>query len=208
MAATDTTAVTLTWILSLLLNNREALEKVQQELDLQVGRDRPVEESDIKNLIYLQAVIKETLRLYPAGPLSVPHEAMSDCVVAGYDIKAGTRLLIHIYKIQRDPSVWTDPLEFRPERFLTTHKDFDVRGQTFEFMPFGSGRRMCPGVSFALQTMSLALASLLQGFNLRTPLDEPVDMTEGLGLTMLKATPLQPELSPRLPHDCYVQSSV
>ncbi|XWS21112.1 hypothetical protein CRYUN_Cryun30bG0027400 [Craigia yunnanensis] len=203
LTASDTTMVTLTWILSLLLNNRHALKKAQEELDIHVGKDKLVEESDIKMLVYLQAIIKETLRLYPAAPLSVPHESIEDCVVGGYHIPAGTRLLINIYKLHHDPRVWSDPYEFQPERFLTTYKDFDVRGQNFELIPFGSGRRMCPGISFAFQVLELTLASLLQGFEFGTPLDEAVDMSEAIGLTNLKATPLQVLITPRLPAFCY-----
>ncbi|XP_022752262.1 cytochrome P450 CYP82D47-like [Durio zibethinus] len=203
LAASDTTMVTLTWALSLLLNNRDALKKAQEELDIHVGKDKLVEESDLKKLVYLQAVVKETLRLYPPGPLSLPHESMEDCVVSGYHIPAGTRLLINLNKIHRDPKVWSYPCEFQPERFLTTFKDFDVKGQNFELIPFGSGRRMCPGVSFALQVLELTLASLLQGFELGTPSDESVDMTEAIGLTNLKATPLQVFVTPRLPAFCY-----
>lgn len=203
LAASDTTMVTLTWALSLLLNNRNALKKAQEELDINVGKEKAVNESDINKLVYLQAIIKETLRLYPAGPLSLPHESMEDCVVSGYHIPAGTRLLTNIYKLHRDPQIWSNPCEFQPERFLTAYKDFDVRGQNFELIPFGSGRRMCPGVSFALQVLELTLASLLQGFELVTPSNEPVDMSEAIGLTNLKTTPLQVFLTPRLPSFCY-----
>ncbi|XVF85205.1 hypothetical protein PTKIN_Ptkin17bG0099300 [Pterospermum kingtungense] len=203
LTASDTTMVTLIWALSLLLNNRIALKKAQEELDIHVGKHKLVEETDIKKLVYLQAIIKETLRLYPAGPLAVPHESMEDCFVSGYHIPAGTRLLTNLYKIHRDPRVWSHPSEFQPERFLTTYKDFDVRGQNFELIPFGSGRRMCPGVSFALQVLELTLASLLQGFELETPSDEPVDMSEATGMTNLKTTPLQVSVTPRLPAFCY-----
>ncbi|XP_074284343.1 cytochrome P450 CYP82D47-like [Silene latifolia] len=203
LAATDTTSVSLTWALSLLLNNKDALKKTQAELDSIVGKQRQVEESDLKNLVYLQAVVKETLRLYPAAPLSVPRESIEDCTVDGYHIPAGTQLFVNLYKIHRDPNTWEEPCEFRPERFLTTHKDYDVRGQSFEFMPFGSGRRICPGISFALQFMQLTLASLIHGFEISTPADKSVDMTEGFGLTNLKATPLEVLLTPRLPEYLY-----
>ncbi|KAE8679889.1 putative Cytochrome P450 [Hibiscus syriacus] len=203
LAASDTTMVTLTWAMSLLLNNRDELRKLQQELDIHVGKERLVQESDIKNLVYLKAIIKETLRLYPAGPLGVPHESMEDCTVRGYHISAGTRLFINLSKLHRDPRVWSDPCEFRPQRFLTTHKDIDLRGQNFELIPFSSGRRMCPGVSFGVQVLELVLASVVQGFELKTPLDEVVDMSEGIGLTNLKATPLQLLITPRLPSSCY-----
>ncbi|XP_057987592.1 cytochrome P450 82A1-like [Hevea brasiliensis] len=121
----------------------------------------------MRNLVYLQAVIKETLRLYPAAPLSGSHESMEDCTVGGFHIPKGARLLVNLWKMHRDPRVWLDPCEFRPERFFTTHKDFDVRGQNFEFLTFGSGRRMCSGVSFALQVMQLTLASLLYAFDIQ-----------------------------------------
>ncbi|KAK6245332.1 hypothetical protein SCA6_008422 [Theobroma cacao] len=203
LGGTDTTTVTITWALSLLLNHRDVLEKAQHELDTYVGRERPVQESDVKNLVYLQAIIKETTRLYPAGPLSVMHESVEDCTTAGYFIPAGTRLLVNLSKLQRDPKAWSNPDEFRPERFLTTHKHFDVRGQNYELIPFGSGRRVCPGISFALQVLQFSLASLLQAFEITTPSDEPVDMGEGAGLTNLKATPLEVILTPRLPLHLY-----
>ena len=203
LAATDTTTVTLTWALSLLLNNREALKKAKQELDIQVGRERQVKESDVKNLEYLQAILKETMRLYPAAPLLVPHESLEDCTLAGYNIPIGTRLLVNVPKLHRDLSVWVNPIEFRPERFLTTHKDADVKGQHFELIPFGSGRRMCPGILFALQVTQLTLATLLHTFEIATPSNEPVDMTEKVGLTNLKATPLEVSLTPCLAAQAY-----
>ncbi|RXH73145.1 hypothetical protein DVH24_012829, partial [Malus domestica] len=198
---TDPTTAVLTWVLSLLLNNREALKKAQEELDNQVGREMQVKESDVKSLVYLQAIIKETLRLYPHSPLSIPHECIEDCNVGNgtnYHVKTGTRLLIHW-----NPNVCLDPFRFQPERFLTTHKDFDVRGHNFEFIPFGSGRRMCPRVSLGLQVVQLTLAQLLHGFEIATPPDEPVDMTESSGVTNMKATPLEVLLSPRLPAKLY-----
>ncbi|XP_015884699.3 cytochrome P450 CYP82D47 [Ziziphus jujuba] len=203
LAGTDTATVTLTWSLALLLNNRGALKKAQQELDEHVGRDRQVKESDLNKLVYLQAILKETLRLYPAGPLSIPHESMEDCTVGGYHVPKGIRLLVNLSKIHRDPKIWSDPNEFRPERFLTTHKAVDVRGQNFELIPFGSGRRMCPGVSLALQFMQLTLAALLHGFDMATPSNEAVDMSEKFGLTNMKASPLDVLLTPRLPANLY-----
>ncbi|KAI9118326.1 hypothetical protein K1719_010658 [Acacia pycnantha] len=178
LAATDTTTVTLTWALSLLMNNPEVLKKAVHELDSQVGKERIVVESDLKNLHYLQAIIKEAMRLYPAAPLSVIHESMEDCTVAGYHIPSGTRLLTNLSKIHRDPRVYEDPLEFKPERFLTTHKNIDLRGQHFELIPFGAGRRICPGISFALQITQLTLASLLHGFDVSTVDNQAVDMRE------------------------------
>ncbi|KAK4274735.1 hypothetical protein QN277_017918 [Acacia crassicarpa] len=198
LAATDTTIVTLIWALSLLMKNPEVLKKAVHELDSEVGKERLVVESDLKNLHYLQAIIKEAMRLYPAAPLSVIHESMEDCTVAGYHIPSGTRLLTNLSKIHRDPRVYEDPLEFRPERFLTTHKNIDFRGQRFELIPFGAGRRMCPGVSFALQIMQLTIANLLHGFDIANPDNQAVDMREQVGLTNIKASPLHVLLTPRL----------
>ncbi|KAM4129621.1 hypothetical protein ACJW30_01G037600 [Castanea mollissima] len=203
LAASDTSTITLTWALSLLLNNPETLTKSQEELDIHIGRERQVKESDMKNLVYLQAILKETMRLYPAAPLLVPHESMEDCTLVGYHVPAGTRLIVNLPKLHRDPNVWVYPNEFRPERFLTTHKDVDVRGQNFELIPFGSGRRMCPGISFALQVTQLTLATLLHAFEISSPSDEPVDMTEKGGLTNQKATPLDVYLTPRLHAQIY-----
>ncbi|XP_038704589.1 cytochrome P450 CYP82D47-like [Tripterygium wilfordii] len=203
LGATDTTTVTLTWALSLLINHPHVLEKAQQELDNIVGRERPVEDSDVKDLVYLQAITKEVMRLYPAAPLSVPHESSEDCTLSGYHIPAGTRLLVNLSKLLRDPDEWSEPNEFRPERFLTTQKDFDVRGASFEYIPFGTGRRVCPGISFALQVMHLTLAKLLHGFEISSPTGGPVDMVEGVGLTNLKAHPLEVHFSPRHPAHLY-----
>ncbi|KAM0060734.1 putative cytochrome P450 [Helianthus debilis subsp. tardiflorus] len=202
-AGSDTTSVTLTWALSLLLNNPDTLKTAQDEIDEHVGRDRRVEESDIKNLAYLDAIIKETLRLYPAAPLSVPHESMEDCVVSGYDIPKGTRLLANLWKIHREPNIWSDPCEFKPERFLTSQKDIDLKGNHFELLPFGTGRRMCPGVYFALQVLPLALANVIQQFVIKKTSNEPIDMSESSGLTTSKATPLEVLLAPRLSDKMY-----
>ncbi|KAH9753340.1 Xanthotoxin 5-hydroxylase CYP82C4 [Citrus sinensis] len=203
IAGLDTTTVTLTWVISLLLNHRDILDKVQNELDIQVGTKRQVNESDLKNLVYLQATLKEAMRLYPAVPLLIPHEAIEECTVNGYHVPAGTQLLINVWKLQRDPRVWEEPCKFQPERFLTKHKDIDVRGQHLELLPFGSGRRMCPGVSFALQVMQFTIASLLQGFDFATPSNEPLDMGEGFGLTMEKSRPLEVLIAPRLSASLY-----
>ncbi|KAI3962103.1 hypothetical protein MKW92_042901, partial [Papaver armeniacum] len=208
LAATDTTSVSLTWALSLLLTNPRVLRTVQDELDTVVGKERNVEDRDVNDLVYLQAVIKETLRLYPAGPLAAPHEAIENCNVGGYEVKAGTRLLVNLWKIHRDPRVWSDSLEFKPERFLPREdgagggveaSKLDFRGQDFVYTPFGSGRRMCPGINFAAQTLHMTLARLLHAFDFDNESNGLViDMTEGSGLTMPKVTPLEVHLRPRL----------
>ena len=203
MGGHDTTFVTLTWALSLILNNREVLEKAQDELDVQVGKHRQVDETDIKNLVYLQAIVKETMRLYPAAPLSAPRQAMEDCTVAGFHIPAGTRLMVNLWKLHRDPNIWSNPSEFQPERFLKEHANLDARGQDFEYVPFGSGRRMCPGISLALQVLHLTLARLLHGFEMGRVSDALIDMSEGPGITIPKETPLEVILCPRLHSSLY-----
>ncbi|XP_062024785.1 cytochrome P450 CYP82J17-like [Rosa rugosa] len=205
LAGSESISISLTWTVSLLLNNRDTLKLAQEELNRTVGRHRWVEDTDIKNLVYLQAIVKETLRLYPPAPLSVPHEAMEDCKVGGFHIPKGTRLFVNLWKLHRNPSVWPDPEVFSPERFLTSQAGVDASGQHFEFIPFGSGRRVCPGITFAFQVIHLTLARLIQGFELATPLDKAVDMTEGLGITLPRATPLEVLLTPRLASELYPQ---
>jgi cytochrome P450 len=194
----DTTTITLTWAISLLLNNRHVLKKVQDELDVQVGKERMVNELDINKLVYLQAIVKETLRLYPSAPLSGPREFTENCIIGGYHVPKGTRLITNLWKIQTDPRIWSDPLKFKPERFLTTHKDVDFGGKNFEFIPFGGGRRACPGASFGILMVQLALANFLHMYEISTSSNTQVDMTESFGLTNIKATPLEVLITPRL----------
>lgn len=204
IGGSDTIAVAHTWALALLLNNGSALKKAQDELDMKIGKDRQVNESDIPKLVYLQAIVKETLRLYPSAPLSAQHLVTEDCHIGGYHVRQGTRLIANLHKIQRDPSMWINPLEFQPERFLTTNLDVDVRGsQQFELIPFGAGRRKCPGITLGLQMVQLIFAALLHGFEITAPSDAPIDMTGSPGLTNMKATPLQVLIKPRLSENLY-----
>ncbi|MBA0577496.1 hypothetical protein Golob_024710 [Gossypium lobatum] len=198
--------VTLTWALSLLLNNPHVLKRAQDELDMHVGKHRLLEETDVRNMVYLQAIVKETLRLYPPEPVISLRAASEDCNLStGYRIPSGTQLMVNAWKIQRDERVWPEPHDFQPERFLTTNKDMDFQGQTFELIPFGSGRRSCPGVSLALKMLHFILGSFLHSFKVAT-LSElgDVDMTESPGLTNPKATPLEVLITPRLDSKLYV----
>ncbi|MED6167390.1 hypothetical protein PIB30_002361 [Stylosanthes scabra] len=200
LAGSDSIMVAITWTLCLLLNNPHVLKKAQDELDNKTGRNRQVKESDIKDLVYLQAIVKESLRVSSPSGVIFPRAAMKDCTLSnGYHVPAGTKVMINIWKIMHDEQLWPDPYSFEPERFLcSSHKDMDVRGQHFELLPFGSGRRSCPGISLALSVMHLILAALLHSFEITTPSNEPVDMTKGIGLTNVKATPLEVLLVPRL----------
>ncbi|KAM1276947.1 hypothetical protein ACFX13_030104 [Malus domestica] len=199
----DTTMVTMTWAISLLLNHPHAMKKALNELDTKIGGQRVVSEEDLSNLVYIQAIVKETLRLYPAGPLSGPRVFEEDCTIAGYHIRKGTRFIPNLWKIQVDPKNWSEPLEFKPERFLTTHKDVDLKGQHFQFIPFGSGRRSCPGMAFGLQLVQYTLASFLHAFEISNPSSAPIDMTESFGLTNVKATPLNILIEPHLSSEFY-----
>lgn len=203
LTGSESTAITLTWALSLLLNNPRVLKAAQEELDLHVGRDRWVQESDIKNLKYLQAIVKETLRVKPPGPITGLREAMEDCYLGGYYVPKGTRLLVNILKLHRDPLMWSDPCEFLPERFMTESANVDFRGQNFEYIPFSSGRRSCPGMTLGLHVVHLVLARLVQGFDMKREGEELVDLREGLGLALPKAKPLEAVLAPRLPLQLY-----
>nr|ASG81458.1 vinorine hydroxylase [Rauvolfia serpentina] len=189
--------------IDVLLNNRDVMRKAQEEIDNHVGKERWVDETDLKHLVYLQAIVKEGLRLYPPGPLGAPHRAIEDCQVGGYFIPKGTQLLVNVWKLHRDPRVWSEPEKFMPERFLTRQAEVDVFGHHFELLPFGSGRRACPGITFAVQVMHLTVARLLQGFDMTTPSNLPVDMTEGPGVTMPKAHPVEVLMMPRLPSALY-----
>ncbi|KAK4260044.1 hypothetical protein QN277_003217 [Acacia crassicarpa] len=199
IAGADSIVVAITWALCLILNNPRVLKKAQDELDIQIGRERQAKESDIKNLPYLQAIVKESLRLYPAGQLISFLEATEDCTLStGYHVPAGTQLMVNLWKIHRDEQAWPDPHSFKPERFLYSNKDIDVKGKNYELLPFGSGRRSCPGMSLALQMMHLTLTALLHSFEMFTPFNEPVDMTMTTGLSSIKATPLEVYLIPRI----------
>ncbi|CAN1846360.1 Cytochrome P450 CYP82J17 [Linum perenne] len=197
-AGAETTRITLIWIISNLLNNERALKLVQEELDSIVGRERWVDDSDIEKLVYLQAVIKETMRLYPAGPLAAPHAATKDCLIAGHHVPKGTRVLLNLWKMQCDPVVWSNPNEFIPERFLEEKAHLDPLGSHFEFLPFSSGRRACPGSNLAVQVMHFAVAKFLQGFFVKSPMDALVDMRANTGLSMPKTIPLEVDLKLRL----------
>jgi len=135
---TDTSAVTVEWAMSELLRNPDVLAKATEELDRVIGRGRLVAEEDMPNLPYVEAVVKETMRLHPVAPLLTPRLSREHVSVGGYDIPAGTRILINIWAIGRDPAVWEAPMEFRPERFVGGG-GVDVKGQDFELLPFGSG---------------------------------------------------------------------
>ncbi|KAM3260414.1 hypothetical protein ACQJBY_051586 [Aegilops geniculata] len=190
-AGTETTSTTTEWAMSLLLNHPAALKKAQAEIDAAVGTSRLVTADDVPRLAYLQCIVSETLRLYPAAPLLLPHQSSADCKVGGYNVPSGTMLMVNAYAIHRDPAAWERPLEFVPERF----EDGKAEGRFM--IPFGMGRRRCPGETLALRTIGMVLATLVQCFDWERVDGAEVNMTEGGGLTIPKAVPLEAVCRPR-----------
>ncbi|XP_073107242.1 cytochrome P450 81Q32-like [Elaeis guineensis] len=177
--------------MSLLLNNSETLKKAQTEIDARVGNERLLHESDLPNLPYLQCIIKETLRICPGAPLLAPHESTNECVVGGFNVPRGTMLLVNAHYIHRDPKIWEEPAKFEPERFE------DGKDEGKLMIPFGMGRRRCPGEDLAMKEVGLTLGTLVQCFEWKRVGEELGDMTEGSGLTMPKAVPLEAMYRPR-----------
>jgi len=187
-AGTDTISTALVWTMTELLRHPQVMKKLQTEVR-EIARGKPsVTDDDLDKMHYLKAVIKEVLRIRAPVPLLVPREAIQDVRVMGYDITAGTQVLINAWAIARDPLTWDDPEEFRPERFLNS--SIDLKGHDFEFIPFGAGRRGCPGILFALNVNELALANVLYRFDLSLPSGEDLDRSEVTRLTIHKKTPL------------------
>ncbi|XP_071715834.1 cytochrome P450 93A3-like [Rutidosis leptorrhynchoides] len=189
-AGTDTSAVTIEWALAELINHPNIMKKAVDEIDFVVGKNRLVKESDIPNLPYLQAIIKESLRLHPTVPL-ISRESIEECTIGGYHFPSKTRIFFNVWGVGRDATYWKNPLEFRPERFA--EMQLDVRGQDFELLPFGSGRRMCPGISLGLTVVHVTLGTLIQCFEWKAGKNGnliDVDMEEGVGLTLPRANPL------------------
>ncbi|XP_057998296.1 iridoid oxidase-like, partial [Hevea brasiliensis] len=187
----DSTSTIVEWAMAELLRKPEAMRKVKEELNEVVGVNRNVEEIDIEKLPYLQAVLKETLRLHPPIPLLIPRNTMHDTDFMGYHIPKDTQVLVNVWAIGRDPDSWKDPLSFKPERFLGS--SIDYKGQNFELIPFGSGRRICVGMVLAQRIVLLGLASLIQCFDwelVKGSIPETLDMRENIGMTVRKFVPL------------------
>ncbi|KAL0343514.1 UNVERIFIED_CONTAM: cytochrome [Sesamum angustifolium] len=182
IAGTNTSVSTVEWAMAVLLNHPQKLDKARAEIDNLVGDDRLVNESDLSNLPYLHNIIMETFRLFPASPLLVPHEASVDCKLGGYDIPKGTIVQVNAWAIHRDPTVWDDSTSFNPERF----EKIEVGPP--KLLPFGMGRRSCPGYGLANRVVGLTLASLIQCFEWRRIDEDLVDLTEGNGLFSPKKT--------------------
>nr|AMZ03380.1 cytochrome P450 CYP71D378 [Plectranthus barbatus] len=189
VAGTETSSTTAVWAMSELIKNPGAMEKVQAEIREAVKGKATVEESDIEKLKYMKLVIKETFRLHPPIPL-LPRQSKEECKAGGYSIPVKTKVMLNLWSMGRDPLYWDEPQVFRPERFDNSPKDFI--GNDFEFIPFGAGRRICPGLNFGLANIELPLAKLLYHFDWKMGkgVNRDLDMSEGEGLTVSRKTPL------------------
>ncbi|XP_078157258.1 desmethyl-deoxy-podophyllotoxin synthase-like [Carex rostrata] len=188
IAGTETSGITITWAMTELMKHPEVMAKAQAEIRQAASDNTNFDENTSS---YIQLVIKETLRMHPPAPLVVPRLCKESCQVLGYTIPSGARIAINAWALGRNPDYWNDPDEFKPERFETHAIDF--KGMNFEFLPFGAGRRICPGLKFSVTAMEEALASLLLHFDWKLPdgmKPEDVDMTETFGIVAAKKEPL------------------
>ncbi|XP_060174979.1 geraniol 8-hydroxylase-like isoform X2 [Lycium barbarum] len=196
-AGTDTTTSTLEWAMAEILRQPRIMKKAQAELAKITGKGKRIEENDISRLSYLQCVIKETLRMHPPVPFLVPRRVEQDVELCDYIIPKGSQVLVNVWAIGRDSTFWKDPLVFKPERFWSS--DLDMRGKDFELVPFGAGRRICPGLPLALRMVPVILGSLLNSFNWKLEADigpNELDMEEKFAFTLAKALPLRVIPSP------------
>ncbi|XP_074573228.1 cytochrome P450 703A2-like [Curcuma longa] len=198
-AASDTSAVASEWAMAEAIKNPKVLERAQEELDRVVGRDRMVRESDLGDLNYLRCIVRETFRMHPPAPLLVHHESTQATELMGYDIPAKTRVFINAHALGRNKRVWGDNAdEFLPERHLLADevRVEILRKGELEILPFGEGKRKCPGATMGTTMVLLALANLFHGFDWEAP--EEIDMKEAFGLTLHKEKPLRAMARPRL----------
>lgn len=204
LAGMDTTSSIIQWAMTEIMQNRNVMKRVQEELGEIVGPNNIVEESHLSKLKYLNATIKETLRLHPGVPLLVPRSPSQDCTVGGYTIPKGCTVFVNAWAIHRDPRNWDNPLEFNPERFLSGGgggmDKYDFKGNNLKFLPFGSGRRNCPGVPLAEKMQTYILASLLHCFEWSLGEGEEHDFSDVFSIALQKRKPLVAIPSQRL-HD-------
>lgn len=167
IAGADTAAITVIWAMTYLMKNPRTMRKAQEEIRTLIGNKGFVDEDDVQKLPYLKAVAKEAMRLQPAVPILPPREAIEKCNIEGYEIPVKTRVYVNAWAVGRDPEAWDKPEEFCPERFMDGSIDF--KGQNFELIPFGGGRRICAGMYMGLGLLELALANLLYKFEWELP---------------------------------------
>lgn len=187
---TDTVAILLEWIMARMVIHQDIQEKAQQEIHQIVGLNRPVQDSDIPNLPYLQAIVKEVLRLHPPGPLlSWARLAIQDVHINKALVPAGTTAMVNMWAITHDPTIWKDPWAFQPERFIGSN-DISVMGSDLRLAPFGSGRRVCPGRTLGLATVHLWLGRFLQKYKWISCPRQSVNLSECLKLSLEMKKPL------------------
>ncbi|XP_049361420.1 flavonoid 3'-monooxygenase CYP75B137-like [Solanum verrucosum] len=196
VGGTDTTSNAVEFAMAEIMNKPDVLRKLQQELDTVVGKDNIVEESHIQQLPYLYAVMKEAMRIHPALPLLAPHCPSETITIGGYTVPKGSRVFVNVWAIHRDPSIWNNPTEFRPERFLDNKWNYS--GNDFNYFPFGSGRRMCAGIAMAERMFMYSLASLIHSFDWKLPEGETLDLKEKFCIALKKKIPLVAIPTPRL----------
>nr|KYP37798.1 Cytochrome P450 76C4 [Cajanus cajan] len=190
VAGLDTTTATIEWVMAELLCNPEKLTKIKRELQQVLSKERELKDSDISKLNYLHAVVKETLRLHPTAPILI-HKSVAEVDIGGFRVPKDAQVLVNVWSMGRDSTIWTEPNLFLPERFLENERDF--RGDDLGFIPFGSGRRMCPGIPLANRVVHTILASLLFHFDWKLAdgcKAKDMDMTENFGITLHKVKPL------------------
>ncbi|XVF15217.1 hypothetical protein REPUB_Repub09cG0131700 [Reevesia pubescens] len=186
-----TTSVTILWAMSELIKNPRVMNKVQAELRNCIGREAKVKGEDVAKFKYLKMVVKETFRLHPPLTILLPREAMRQFKLGDYDILPGTRILVNVWAIGRDPNSWENPNEFYPERF--EENDIDFKGSDFDLLPFGAGRRICPGLAMGATNVEFILANLLHCFDWELPSGmktEDISMEEEGRLACQRKTPL------------------
>ncbi|CAA7061647.1 unnamed protein product [Microthlaspi erraticum] len=191
LAGIDTTAITMTWAMTELARNPRVMKKVQSEIRNLIGNREMITLDDTEQLHYLKMVIKETWRLHPTTPILLPREVMSEFEINGYTIPVKTRLHVNVWAIGRDPETWKDPEVFLPERFMDS--DIDAKGQNFELLPFGGGRRICPGMYMGTTMVEFGLANMLYHFDWELSEGmavEDIDVEEAPGLTVNKKNEL------------------
>ena len=204
-AGTDTSSSIIEWALAEMLKNPRILKRAHEEMDQVIGKNRRLEETDIPKLPYFQAICKETMRKHPSTPLNLPRVSTEACEVNGYYIPKNTRLSVNIWAIGRDPDVWENPLDFTPERFLSgKNAKIDPRGNDFELIPFGAGRRICAGTRMGIVLVEYILGTLVHSFDWKLPNGvDQLNMDEAFGLALQKAVPLSAIVSPRLALSAY-----
>ncbi|XP_027109769.2 cytochrome P450 76T24-like [Coffea arabica] len=191
IAGSETSSSTVEWVMAELLRSPEIKSKARDEIMEIVGKSELVQESDISNLPYLQSLVKETFRLHPAAPL-LGRKAESDTEIHGYMVPQNAEVMVNLWAMGRDPCLWPNPNLFLPERFMD--RDIDVKGNHFELLPFGTGRRICPGLPLAHRVVHVMVASLLHKFDWKLEEEikpEQLDMSEESALTLHKAVPLR-----------------